>query len=217
MSKMPPMATSGKLVHAGKRKHACQVLKSEQRQHDRRDLLSSLGKNSALAVVAPPPPHTPSGHNERYAARVASTEKPRSVHLSAAGSTDMYAHSISDVAEKIVFDGDGGKSKSPPFAELVSIAKHVVGEEDESDELPRSSGSSGGGERMRKECAAKDVAEAIVILPVPKEIIKAVHDVLPLVIIEVVHDVLPSSLPPQMRCNTSLAMLTDSVPLLMNN
>ena len=57
-TKMPPMAPSGKLAHAGKCKHARQLLESEQRQCNRRDLLSSLGKNSALAVVAPPPPHT---------------------------------------------------------------------------------------------------------------------------------------------------------------
>ena len=38
MSKMPPMATSGKLVNASKRKHARQVLESEQQQHDCREL-----------------------------------------------------------------------------------------------------------------------------------------------------------------------------------
>ena len=52
MSKMPPMATSGKLANASKRKHARQVLESEQRQRDRRELLSSIGKNSAPAAVA---------------------------------------------------------------------------------------------------------------------------------------------------------------------
>jgi hypothetical protein len=57
MSKMPPMATSGKLANASKRKHARQVLKSEQRQHDHRELLSSIGKNSAPDVFAPPPSH----------------------------------------------------------------------------------------------------------------------------------------------------------------
>ena len=75
MSKMPLMATSGKLAHAGKRKHAHQLLESTQRQCNCRDLLSSLGKNSSLAVVAAP--DKPSGHNERYAAHVASAEKER--------------------------------------------------------------------------------------------------------------------------------------------
>ena len=36
MSKMPPMATSGKLANNSKRKHARQVLESKQRQHDGR-------------------------------------------------------------------------------------------------------------------------------------------------------------------------------------
>ena len=146
---MLPMATSGKLAHAGKRKHTCQVLKSKQRQHDHRDLSSLLGKSSMLAVVAPP--YTPSGYNERYAACVASAENPHSVHLSAAGSTDIYAHGISNVVEKIAFDGDGGKSKLPPITNLAPIAEHVAGEEDESDELSRSSGYSDGGERIRRE------------------------------------------------------------------
>ena len=57
MSKMPPMATSDKLVDASKRTHACQVLKSEQQQRVRRDLSSSIGKNSAPAVVASPSHH----------------------------------------------------------------------------------------------------------------------------------------------------------------
>ncbi len=125
MSKMPPMATSGKHAHAGKCKHAPQVLESKQRQCNRRDLLSSLGKNSSLAVVAAPV--TPSGHNERYADHVANAQKARSVHLSA-GLTDIYAHGISDVAEKIVFDGDGGKPKTPPIVEL--ITELVAREED---------------------------------------------------------------------------------------
>ena len=57
MSKMPPMATSGNLANASKGKHARQVLESEQRQHDRRELLSLIGKNSAPAVVPPPSHH----------------------------------------------------------------------------------------------------------------------------------------------------------------
>jgi hypothetical protein len=85
-------------------------------------------------------------------------------------------HGISNVAEKIVFDGDGGKS-----AELVPIAEHVAGEE-ESDtvkednedpgNLSGSSGSSGGGARMRRERAARDAAETLVTLPVPKAIVE---------------------------------------------
>jgi hypothetical protein len=174
MSKMPPVATSGKLAKASKRKHACQELESEQRQHDRRKLFSSIGKNYAPAVVAPP--LTPSGRNERYTTCIASAEKPHSVHLSVAGSTDSYVPGISEVAEKIVFDGDGGNSKLPQIAELVPIAKNVAGEEEESDEVSGSSGSSGGGERMRREHIGKVSAEAIAIVPVPKETNKALPD-----------------------------------------
>ena len=54
MSKMPSMANSGNLANASKGKHACQVLESEQQQHDHRELLSLIGKNSAPAVVPPP-------------------------------------------------------------------------------------------------------------------------------------------------------------------
>ena len=82
----------------------------------------------------------------------------------------------SDV-EKIVFDGDGGKS-----AELVPIAELVAGEEEsdmgnednnDSDDSFGSSGSSGGGARMRRERAARDAAQALVIVtqPVPPEVI----------------------------------------------
>jgi len=67
------MATSGKLALAGKRKHTRQLLESEQRQHNRRDLLSLLGKNSSLAVTVES--NTPSGRNERYAVCIASAEK----------------------------------------------------------------------------------------------------------------------------------------------
>ena len=49
---------------------------------------------------------------------------------------------------------------------------------------------------MRRKCAAKDAAESIIILPVPKVIIEAVHNVLPLVTIKAVHDVRPSAVPP---------------------
>jgi hypothetical protein len=107
------------------------------------------------------------------------------------------------VAEKIVFDGEDGNYKLPRIAELVLIAENVADEEDESDEVSGSSGSSGGGERMRRERAAKVSTEAIAIVPVPKETN------------EVVPDVRLTSAPPQMKCNTSLAMLTDSVALLL--
>ena len=108
------------------------------------------------------------------------------------------------MAEKIVFDGeDGGNYKLPRIAELVLIAENVADEEDESDEVSGSSGFSGGGERMKRERAAKVSAEAIAIAPVPKETNEAVPDVR------------PTSAPPQMKCNTSLAVLTDSVALLL--
>jgi hypothetical protein len=121
----------------------------------------------------------PSGRNERYAARIASAEKPRSVHISVTGSADSYAPSISEVAEEIVFDGDGGNSILPRISELVPITKNVAGEEDESDEVSGSSGSPGGGERLMRERAAKLSAEAITIVPVPKETNEAVPDVRP--------------------------------------
>ena len=46
ISNMPRMATSGKLAHAGKRKHAHQLLKSEQRQRNCRNLLYGNGGGS---------------------------------------------------------------------------------------------------------------------------------------------------------------------------
>jgi len=70
-------------------------------------------------------PGTVTGHNDRYAARIASAEKARLHAGLLAVSTDICAHGISNVAEKTVFDGDGGKS-----AELVPIAELVAGEED---------------------------------------------------------------------------------------
>jgi hypothetical protein len=129
MSKRPPMAnTTGKLALAGKRKQARQILDRKHRERNRRDLLSLVGKNSSLAVASWP--GMPSGRNERYAVRVASAEKARLDIDLLAVSTDIRAHGISDVAEKIVFDGDGGKSKTPPIAELLPIAEHAVGEEE---------------------------------------------------------------------------------------
>jgi hypothetical protein len=99
MSKRPPLGTTGKLALAGKHSRERQLLDHEQRERDRRDLLSLVGKNSSSCSEQ----DTPS-RNERYAARVASTEKARlSVY------TDIRAHGITDVDEKIVFDGDGGK------------------------------------------------------------------------------------------------------------
>jgi hypothetical protein len=74
MSKRPPLGTTGKLALAGKRNRAHQLLDREQRQHDRRDLLSLIGKNSSLAVPRCSGQGT-SSRNERYAARVASAEK----------------------------------------------------------------------------------------------------------------------------------------------
>ena len=83
-----------------------------------------------LRLMFSPPPLTPSGRNERYAACVASAKKPCSVHLSAAGLTDSYAPGISEVAEKIVFDGDGGTFKLPRIDKLLPIAENVVGDEE---------------------------------------------------------------------------------------
>ena len=49
MSKRPPLGTTGKLALAGKRNRACpQLLDCKQRERDRRDLLSLVGKNSSL-------------------------------------------------------------------------------------------------------------------------------------------------------------------------
>ena len=93
----------------------------KQRERDSRALLSLVGKNSSVASG----PKTVTCHNDRYAACVTSAE---TAHLHTdllAISKNICAHGISDVAEKIVFDGDGGKS-----AELVSIADLVVGEEE---------------------------------------------------------------------------------------
>jgi hypothetical protein len=59
-----------------------------------------VGKNSSLAVSSSSGQGTPS-HNKRYAARVASAEKAR---LIASVDTNICAHGITDVAEKIVFE-----------------------------------------------------------------------------------------------------------------
>ena len=107
MSKRPPLGTTGKVALAGKRNRARQLLDPEQHERDRRDLLSLVGKNSSLAVSSGSGQGTPS-RDERYAARIASAEKAcLNVALSAV-LTDICAQGITDVAEEIVFDGDGG-------------------------------------------------------------------------------------------------------------
>ena len=146
----------------------------EQREHDHRDLLSLVGKNSSVASG----PKTVSDRNDRYATCVASAEKARLHTDLLAVSTNICAHGISDVAEKIVFDGDGGKS-----VKLVPIAELVAGEEDynmgkeeneDTNNTSGSSGSSGIGTRMRREHAARDAADkALVTLPVPEVIVRA--------------------------------------------
>jgi hypothetical protein len=150
MSKRPPL---GKLaLAAGKRSRARQLLDREQRERDRRDLLSLVGKNSSSCSGQ----DTPS-RKERYAARVASAEK---AHLSV--DTDLRAHGITDVAEKIVFDGDGGKPK-PPSSELDAVDEESDSGTDDADanDSSGSSGSSGGGARMRSERAARDAAPLV--------------------------------------------------------
>jgi hypothetical protein len=178
MSKRPPLGTTGKLALAGNHNPARQLLDCEQRQCDRRDLLSLIGKSSSLAVPSCSGQGTPS-RNERYAARVASAEKAHlNVDLLIAGvSTDIRVHGITDVAEKIVFDGDGGKPK-PPTSQLDAVDEESdSGMEDDADadDLSGSSGSSGGGARMRSERAARDAA-ALVTLPVPNVIVEVVPE-----------------------------------------
>ncbi len=107
MSKRPPLGTTGKLALAGKCSRARQLLDRKQRECDRRDLLSLVGKNSSLAISSGSGQGTPS-QDERYAACIASAEKAcLNVALSAV-STDIRAQGITNVAEKIVFNGDGG-------------------------------------------------------------------------------------------------------------
>ena len=50
MSRRPPLVTTGKLALAGKHNCAHQLLDHEQHEHDCRDLLSLVGKNSSLAT-----------------------------------------------------------------------------------------------------------------------------------------------------------------------
>ena len=107
MLKRPPLGTTGKLALAGKHNRACQLLDRKQCERNRRDLLSLVGKHSSLAVSSCSGQGTPS-RNERYAAPVASAEKAcLNVDLLLADVlTDIGVHGITDVAKKIVFDGD---------------------------------------------------------------------------------------------------------------
>jgi hypothetical protein len=176
MSKRPPL---GKLAQAGKRNRERQLLDRERREHDRRDLLSSVGKNSSLAVSSSSGQGTPS-RNERYAACVASAEKARLSTPPAAGvvasvDTNIRAHGIPDVVEKIVFDGDGGKPKSTFELDAVDEESDSGTEDDaDTDDSSGSSGSSGGSARMRAERAARDAAPLVTIPPVPNVIGEAV-------------------------------------------
>ncbi len=106
MSKRPPLCTTGKIALAGKRNREHQLLDREQRERDRRDLLSLVGKNSSLAVSSGSGQGTPS-QDKRYAARIASAEKACLSVARSAVSTDNRAQGMPDVSEKIVFDGDG--------------------------------------------------------------------------------------------------------------
>ena len=165
MSKRPPLGTTGKIALPSKRSRARQLLDRVQCERDHRDLLSLVGKNSSLAVSSGSGQGTPS-RDERYAARVASPEKARlNVALSAV-STDIRAQGITDVAEKIVFDGDGGKLDAADLG--------TDNDDNANDSSSGTSGSSGGGARMRSEREARDAAEALVTLPVPGVIVKVV-------------------------------------------
>ena len=179
MSKRP--LSMGKLALAGKRSRERQLLDRERRERDRRDLLSSvLGKNSSLAVSSSSGQGTPSC-NERYAARVASAEKarlssPPAAAIVASVDTNIRAHGITNVVEKIVFDGDG-RGKPKPTFELDAVDEESdSGTEDDADadDLSGSSGSSGGGARMRAERAARDSAPLVTLPPVPDVIGEAV-------------------------------------------
>ncbi len=123
----------------------------------------------AVSVV----PGTPSGHNKRYDACIASAVKARSsINL-----TVIRANSC--VVEKIVFDGDGGKSKMPQIAKLAAggeesdpIAELAEGEEDgkEDDGGSSGDGSSGSsvGGRETKEGEEDKAVVPKVVLAVPQ-------------------------------------------------
>ena len=103
---------------------------------------------------------------KRYAAHVASAEKARlNVALSAV-STDIRVQGITDIAEKIVFDGDGGTLDAADLG--------TDDDDNANDFLWRTFGSSGGRARMRSEHEERDAAEAIVTLPVPGVIVEVV-------------------------------------------
>jgi hypothetical protein len=123
-----------------------------------------VGKNSSLAVSSGSGQGT-SSQDKRYAACIASAEKAcLSVALSAV-STDDHAQGIPDVAKKMVFDGDGG---------TFDAADLGTDNDDNTNDSssPGTSGSSGGGARMRSECEERDTAEALVTLPVPDVIVE---------------------------------------------
>jgi hypothetical protein len=63
----PPPNTTGKHALAGKRKQVRSILDREQREHNPRDLLSLVGKNSSLAVASGL--KTATGRNDRYVLR----------------------------------------------------------------------------------------------------------------------------------------------------
>jgi len=153
-SKRPPI-DGGKNSLAARKKYS-QLQESEQRQRDRAQLLVLVGKQPTPAV--PVAPGKPSSTSERYNARVASAEKARS--STSTDSTDLCVLS-GGVAEKIVFEGDGGKSKLPQISDLVvgggdfnSISQLVEGEggedgeekdDDGEDNKDDGGGSVGGG------------------------------------------------------------------------
>jgi hypothetical protein len=81
--------------------------------------------------------------------------------------TDDHAQGITDVADKIVFDGDGG---------TLDAADLGTDDDDNANDssLSGTSGSSGGGARMRSEREERDTAEALVTLSVPGVIVEVV-------------------------------------------
>jgi hypothetical protein len=144
MLKRPPIA-GGKIALASQRKKSCQLLESEQQQvRDHADLLLLVGGYSLLAASVAP--GTPSDRDERYAACVASAEKAcRSIDLTA-----ICANSCA--VEKIVFNGNEGKSKMPHIAKLAAggeesdpIAELAEGEEDGEEDDNGSSGDGSSG------------------------------------------------------------------------
>jgi len=107
-SKRPPI-DGGKNSLAA-RKEYCQLQESEQRQRNSAELLVSVGKQPMPAASVAT--GTPSSRSKRYNVRVASAEKARN-----STSTDLTALLVlsEGVVEKIVFEGDGGKSNCRKF------------------------------------------------------------------------------------------------------